>query len=102
MTASGQRPTIILNVRSNLITQSDRKMQIQKLARLLNDVIYNYFSDNFGQTKTIPHNDMVAKYKEYTVKELKRALQDLKHNNGELSEIRYCVTSSEIKTTIRD
>ena len=32
---------------------------------------------------------MVAKYKEYTVKELKRALQNLKSNKGDLSEIKY-------------
>jgi hypothetical protein len=31
---------------------------------------------------------MVAKYKEYTVKELKKALQNLKSKKGELSEIK--------------
>ncbi len=32
---------------------------------------------------------MVAKYKEYTAKELKKALQNLKSNKGDLSEIKY-------------
>ena len=39
---------------------------------------------------------MVAKYKEYTVKELKKALQNLKSKKGELSEIKY------VSRTLRD
>jgi hypothetical protein len=39
---------------------------------------------------------MVTKYKEYTVKELKKALQNLKSNKGDLSEIKY------VSRTLRD
>ncbi|CAB4005395.1 Hypothetical predicted protein [Paramuricea clavata] len=39
---------------------------------------------------------MVAEYKEYTVKELKKALQNLKSKKGELSEIKY------VSRTLRD
>ena len=39
---------------------------------------------------------MVAKYKDYTVKELKKALQNLKSNKGDLSEIKY------VSRTLRD
>ena len=63
---------------------------------LLNDVICNYFADNFGHTKTVPDKDMVAKYNKYTVKELKKALQSLKSSKGDLSEIKY------ISHTLRD
>ncbi|CAB4026476.1 Hypothetical predicted protein [Paramuricea clavata] len=39
---------------------------------------------------------MAAKYKEYTVKELKKALQNLKSKMGDLSEIKY------VSRTLRD
>ena len=57
--------------------------------KLLNDVRYNYFADNFGHNETVPDKSMVAKYKYYTVKELKKALQNLKSNKGDLSEVKY-------------
>ena len=55
----------------------------------LNGIIYNYFADNFGHTETVPDKDIVAKYKEYTIKELKKALQNLKSIKGDLNEIKY-------------
>ena len=55
----------------------------------LNGIIYNYFADNFGHTETVPDKDIVAKYKEYTIKELKKALQNLKSSKGDLNEIKY-------------
>ena len=64
--------------------------------KLLNDAIYNYFANNYGHTETVPDKNMVAKYKEYTVKELKKALQNLKSRKGELSEIKY------VSRTLRD
>ena len=64
--------------------------------KLLNDVIYNYFADNFGHNETVTDKGMVAKYKDYTVKELKKALQNLKSNKGDLSEIKY------VSRTLRD
>ena len=74
------------------ITMQDVNSKI----KLLNDVIYNYFSDNFGHNETVPDKSMVAKYKDYTVKELKKALQNLKSNKGDLSEIKY------VSRTLRD
>ncbi|CAB3994937.1 Hypothetical predicted protein [Paramuricea clavata] len=67
--------------------------------KLLNDAIYNYFANNYGHTETVPDKNMVAKYKEYTVKELKKALQHLKSKKGELSEIKYV---SAVSRTLRD
>ena len=74
------------------ITMQDVNSKI----KLLNDVIYNYFADNFGHNETVPDKSMVAKYKDYTVKELKKALQNLKSNKGDLSEIKY------VSRTLRD
>ena len=66
-----------------------RMQDVNSKIKLLNDVIYNYFANNFGHNETVPDKNMVTKYKEYTVKELKKALQNLKSNKGDLSEIKY-------------
>jgi hypothetical protein len=66
-----------------------RMRDVNSKIKLLNDVIYNYFANNFGHNETVPDKNMVTKYKEYTVKELKKALQNLKSNKGDLSEIKY-------------
>ena len=66
-----------------------RLPDVNSKIKLLNDVIYNYFADNFGHNETVPDECMVDKYKECTVKELKKALQNLKSNHGDLSEIKY-------------
>ena len=62
----------------------------------LTSTIYNYFADNYGYNETLPDKDMLIKYKEYTIKELKKALQDLKSNKGDVSEIKY------VSRTLRD
>ncbi|CAB3998171.1 Hypothetical predicted protein, partial [Paramuricea clavata] len=77
---------------SDPITLQDLNSKI----KLLNDAIYSYFANNYGHTETVPDKNMGAKYKEYTVKELKKALQNLKSKKGELSEIKY------VSRTLRD
>ena len=39
---------------------------------LLNDVIYNYFADNFGHVESPPDKLLVEKYKNHTTKELRK------------------------------
>ena len=55
----------------------------------LNNLIYEYFSQNFGYSESVPDKTLVDKYKNHTVKELKKTLHDLKSNNGGLTEIKY-------------
>ena len=55
-----------------------RMQDVNSKIKLLNDVIYNYFADNFGHNETVPDKNMVTKYKEYTVKELKKAFGKFK------------------------
>ena len=55
----------------------------------MNNTIYNYFADNFGYTETIPDENVVNKYKDLTVKDLKKALRNLKSTNSDPTEIRY-------------
>ena len=62
---------------------------INSKIKLLNDAVYNYFADNYGYCETVPDQNLITKYKEYMVKELKKALQHLKFNQGNLSEIKY-------------
>jgi hypothetical protein len=57
--------------------------------QVLNDAIYNYFADNFGQTETIPDKNLINKYEDHTVKNLKKALRNLKSTNSDITEIKY-------------
>ena len=57
--------------------------------QILNNTIYNYFADNFAYTETIPDENVVNKYKDLTVKDLKKALRNLKSTNSDPMEIRY-------------
>ena len=56
---------------------------------LLNDVIYNYFADNFGHVESPPDKLLVEKYKNHTTKELKKTLKHLKSTISDLTEIKY-------------
>ena len=69
---------------------------INSKIKLLNDAVYNYFADNYGYCETVPDQNLITKYKDYTVKELKKALQQLKSNKCDLSEIKY------VSRTLRD
>ena len=51
--------------------------------------IYNYFVDNFGNVETAPDEKLVAKYKDHSIKDLKKALSNLKSTNSEVAEIKY-------------
>jgi hypothetical protein len=57
--------------------------------QVLNDAIYNYFADTFGHTETIPDKNLINKYKEHTVKNLKKALRNLKSTNSDITELKY-------------
>ena len=69
---------------------------INSKIKLLNDAVYNYFADNYGYCETVPDQNLITKYKDHTVKELKKALQQLKSNKCDLSEIKY------VSRTLRD
>ena len=56
---------------------------------LLNDTIYNYFAENFGCVEGLPDNSLKDKYKNHTIKHLKKTLKLLKSSNSDLAEIKY-------------
>ncbi|CAB4027761.1 Hypothetical predicted protein [Paramuricea clavata] len=56
---------------------------------LLNDTIYNYFAENFGCVEDLPDNSLKYKYKNHTIKGLKKTLKLLKSSNSDLAEIKY-------------
>ena len=64
--------------------------------QVLNDTIYTYFAYNFGNTETIPDESLINKYKDHTVKKLKKALANLKSSNSDPTEIKY------VSRTLRD
>ena len=63
---------------------------------LMNYVVYNYFADNFGYVEKIPDKELVNKYKDQTVKALKKCLKQLKLSNAYPHEIKY------VACTLRD
>ena len=75
----------------NFALQIDQPITSQNLdtnIRLLNNIIYEYFSHNFGYADSTSDNSLVTKYKEHTVKALKKALKTL-NINSERDEIKY-------------
>ena len=52
-------------------------------------MVYNYFADNFGHAEKIPDEALVNKYRDQTVKELKKSLKKLKLSNAEPHEMKY-------------
>ncbi|CAB4040985.1 Hypothetical predicted protein [Paramuricea clavata] len=67
------------------ITSDDLNISI----KLLNDTIYTYFAGNFGFVERLPDKLLNNKYKNHSIKDLKKALKLLKLSNSELAEIRY-------------
>ena len=57
--------------------------------KLLNTTIYNYFAENFGYEERLPDDSLCNKYDNYSIKDLKKALKELKSSNSDLAEIRY-------------
>ena len=58
--------------------------------QVLNNTIYDYFARNYGHIETIPGKNLENKYKDYTVKDLKKALKCLKlSTNSDITEIKY-------------
>ncbi|KXJ07397.1 hypothetical protein AC249_AIPGENE12732 [Exaiptasia diaphana] len=79
---------------SNLpISAKDINLNIQQL----NDVVYNYFAENYGYVDG-PNADknLIEKYKDHSVKALKKTLRNLKSSGGDLGEIKY------VSRTLRD
>ena len=66
-----------------------KSQDLNTSTQVLNDAIYNYFADNFGHTETIPDKNLINKYKDHTVKNLKKALRNLKSTNSDITEIKY-------------
>ena len=64
------------NVKSTLQVNGPIECQDLNTAIMeLNDTVYNYFADNFGLSETSPDDN---KYKDFTVRELKKSLTKFK------------------------
>jgi hypothetical protein len=89
------------HLKSALLLNGPIKSQdLNTSIQVLNDVIYNYFADNFGHTETIPDKNLINKYKDHTVKNLKKALRNLKLTNSDITEIKY--VSRALRDKLRD
>ena len=74
------------------ITSQDLNSNI----KLLNNIIYDYFAQNFGYSESVPDNSLLNKYKDYEIRDLKKALKTIKSTSGELDEIKYVSLLSHI------
>ena len=66
--------------------QSNQPITLQDLA---SNIKLKYFAQNFGFSKSKPHDSLIIKYRGYTVKDWKKASKTLKSTNEEPDEIRY-------------
>ena len=67
------------------ITSEDLNGNIQQL----NQTVYQYFSDHFGFNNNTADTSLVNKYKDYSIKDLKRILKSLKSSSNNPYEIKY-------------
>ncbi len=67
------------------ITSHDLNLSIKHL----NETMYTYFANNFGFVESLPDNTLVDKYKNHSIKELKKALKLLKLTDSDVVEIKY-------------
>lgn len=57
---------------------------------LLNDTVYDYFSDNFGQVAQAPNGNLIMKYEAKSKNDLEKSLKILnKSANADVTEIKY-------------
>ena len=57
--------------------------------RHLNDVIYNYFFEHYGNVEITNDKKLLEKYENHTVKDLKRCLKELKSTGSQMTEIKH-------------
>jgi len=65
--------------------------------KVLNNTVYEYFAQNFGFSNSFPNNSLVNKYKNYSIKDLKKALKTLKSTISEPEEIKYVSHTLRLK-----
>ena len=74
---------------SLLLNGPIKSHELNTSVQVLSNVIYSYFADTCGHTETIPDKNIINKYRDHTVKDLKKALRNLKSTSSEITEIKY-------------
>ena len=64
-------------------------IDVDAILRLLNNSIYNYFTENNGTVRTNVDKELIIKYREYSPHSLKKALKCLKFVAAPPTEIQY-------------
>ena len=66
-----------------------KSQELDASIQVLNNTIYDYFARNYGHIETIPDKNLENKYKDHTVKDLKKALKCLKlSTNSDITEMK--------------
>ena len=65
----------------------------------MNGTIYNYFAENYGTVEmdNKKGNDLLEKYGEFSVNNLKKELKKLKRSNSDLRTIKVCIKKYKVE-----
>ena len=74
-------------------------IDVDAILKLMNTAIYNYFGDNHGTARNHVNNELVLKYKEYSVHSLKKASKRLEFVAAPVTKIRNISCLSRSKLT---
>ena len=67
-----------------------KSQELDASIQVLDNTIYDYFARTYGHIGTIPDKNLNNKYKDHTLKDLKKALKCLKlSTNSDITEIKY-------------
>ena len=86
--------------KSKLSTSDINRDNLNETIASINSTIYNYFAENYGTvvTDNKKDNNLLEKYGEFSVNNLKKELKKLKRSNSDLRTIKtsfnYCSSGS--------
>ena len=88
--------------KSELSTSDISSDNLNKTITSMNSTIYNYFAENYGtvETDNKKENDLLEKYGEFSVNNLKKELKKLKRSNSYLRTIKF--VSKRIRSKLKN
>ena len=85
--------------KSALSTSDINRDNLNETIASMNSTIYNYFAENYGtvETDNKKDNDLLEKYGEFSVNNLKKEMKKLKRSNSDLRTIKFVSKSIRSK-----
>ena len=88
--------------KSELSTSDINRDNLNETIASMNSTIYKYFAENYGTVETgnKKDNDLLEKYGEFSVNNLKKKLKKLKRSNSDLRTIKF--VSKSIRSKLKN